>query len=55
MLGKIGGAPSTAHIVARVVHGQPSADGEGYTIGVRFEEFVDVKAEDLLAHITRGE
>lgn len=53
MLGRLGGMPSTAHIEARIVHCQPLPDGESFMVGVKFEEFVDITAEQLLAYVTR--
>ena len=53
MLGKLDGMPATAHIEARIVHCRPEPDGESFTVGVKFEEFVDVTTEQLLAYVTR--
>jgi hypothetical protein len=52
MLGKLDGLPSTAHIEARIVHCQPHADGESFTIGVKFVRLVDVTLEELVARVS---
>jgi hypothetical protein len=53
MLGKLDGMPSTAHIEARVVHCRPLAEGDGYTVGVNFDRFVDIIPEQLMAYVSR--
>jgi hypothetical protein len=53
MLGKLDGMPSTAHIEARIVHCRPLGDGETFTVGVKFEQFVDISTDQLLAYVTR--
>ena len=54
MLGKLDGLPATAHIEARIVHCEPHADGETFTIGVKFVRLVDVTAEELVARVSPG-
>jgi hypothetical protein len=53
MLGKLDGMPATAHIEARIVHCRPLGDGETFTVGVKFEQFVDISTDQLLAYVTR--
>jgi c-di-GMP-binding flagellar brake protein YcgR len=53
MLGRLDGLPRTAHIEARIVHCQPLPDGESFKVGVKFEDLVDITAEQLLAHVTQ--
>ena len=53
MLGRLEGLPRTAHVEARIVHCQPLPDGESFKVGVRFEEFVDITPERLLAYVTQ--
>jgi len=53
MLGKLEGMASTAHIEAKVVHCRPLGDGETFTIGVEFVEFVEITSDQLLAYVTR--
>jgi PilZ domain len=55
MLGKLQGLPATAHIEARIVHCEPSKDGETFTVGVMFVRFVDVTAEDLMKRVSPPE
>ena len=54
MLGKLEGLPGTAHIEARVVHSQPLPDSDSFSVGVRFERFVDITPEELLARVSPG-
>ena len=53
MLGKLEGLPGTAHIEAEVMHSRPVPGSDSYSVGVRFEKFVDITAEELLALVTR--
>lgn len=53
MLGKLEGLPGTAHIEAQVMHCAPVPGSDSFSVGVRFERFVDITAEELLALVTR--
>jgi hypothetical protein len=53
MLGRLDGMPATAHIQASIAHCRPQPDGESFMVGVKFEEFVDITTEQLLAYVSR--